>query len=109
MGLPPTKLLLVLTEQLLVQQIVSLEASFPCKALGAVKSVNNLYFFLYALWTKIAVREQHQPVACPCRKHVGGYTAGVCVITNISLKHVSPYVPGSLFALILSSTVNFHD
>ena len=36
MGLPPTKLLLRLTEQLLVQQIVSVEAIFPSKALGDV-------------------------------------------------------------------------
>ena len=36
-GLPPTKLLLRLTEQLLhVQQMVFVEATFPSKALGAV-------------------------------------------------------------------------
>ena len=34
-GLPPIKLLLRLTEQL--QQIVSVEATFPSKALGAVQ------------------------------------------------------------------------
>ena len=37
-GLPPTKLLLRLTEQLLhVQQMVFVEATFPSKALGAVQ------------------------------------------------------------------------
>ena len=36
-GLPPTKLLLRLTEQLLVQHIVSVEATFPSKALGGVQ------------------------------------------------------------------------
>ena len=37
-GLPPTKLLLRLTEQLLhVQQMIFVEATFPSKALGAVQ------------------------------------------------------------------------
>ena len=36
-GLTPTKLLLLLTEQLRVQQIVSVEATFPSKSLGAVQ------------------------------------------------------------------------
>ena len=37
-GLPPTKVLLRLTEQLLhVQQMVFVEATFPSKALGAVQ------------------------------------------------------------------------
>ena len=37
-GLPPTKLLLRLTEQLLhVQQMVCVEATFPSEALGAVQ------------------------------------------------------------------------
>ena len=37
-GLPPTKLLLRLTEQLLhVQQMVFVEATFPSKAFGAVQ------------------------------------------------------------------------
>ena len=37
-GLPPTKLLLRLTEQLLhVQQMAFVEATFPSKALGAVQ------------------------------------------------------------------------
>ena len=37
-GLPPTKLLLRLTEQLLhVQQMVFVEATFPSKALRAVQ------------------------------------------------------------------------
>ena len=37
-GLSPTKLLLRLTEQL--QQIVSVEATFPSKALGAVQTAD---------------------------------------------------------------------
>ena len=35
--LPPPKLLLRLIEQLLVRQIVSVEAAFPSQALGAVQ------------------------------------------------------------------------
>ena len=38
-GLPTTKLLLRLTEQPLVQHIVSAVATFPSKALGAVQAV----------------------------------------------------------------------
>ena len=36
-GLPPTKLLLRLREQLLVQQVISVEAMFPSRALVAVR------------------------------------------------------------------------
>ena len=44
MGLPPTKLLLRLTEQLLhVQQMVFVEATFPSKALGAVQYKHVYY------------------------------------------------------------------
>ena len=45
--LPPTELQLRLTEQLLVERIVSVEVTFPNKALGAVQVQNILRNLLY--------------------------------------------------------------
>ena len=54
-------------------------------------------------------------VASPCRKHVGGYTAGVCVNTNICLTHALQRVARSRIVLslflqpIISYRVRLHD
>ena len=79
MGLPPTKLLLRLTEQLLhVQQMVFVESTFPvkhsvlCKYIHTyiteltvvLKLESTLYFFSCSLW-KRAVREQQKPSLVP--------------------------------------------
>ena len=54
-------------------------------------------------------------IACPCRKHVGGYTAGVCLNTNICLTHAPQRVARSRIVLsiflqpIISYRVRLHD
>ena len=91
-GLPPTKLLLRLTEQLLhVQQMVFVEATFPstvkhsvlCKnkhvyyVTVVLKLESTLYFFFCSLW-KRAVREQQKPSLVPAESMLE-VTPLVCV------------------------------
>ena len=94
-GLPPTKLLLRLTEQLLhVQHIVFVEATFPSTVKHSVlfKNKHVLYyvtncstevgehpilFFFCSLW-KRAVREQQKPSLVPAKSMLE-VTPLVCV------------------------------
>ena len=91
-GLPPTKLLLRLTEQLLhVQQIVFVEATFPstvkhsvlCKYKHVYYYVTNcstevgMILFFCSLW-KRAVREQQKPSLVPAESMLE-VTPLVCV------------------------------
>ena len=126
-GLPPTKLLLRLTEQLLhVQQMVFVEATFPSTVKHSVLCKNKhvyyvtncstevgehpILFFFCSLWKRAA-----KTIACPCRKHVGGYTASVCLNTNICLTHAPQRVARSRIFLslflqpIISYRVRLHD
>ena len=90
-GLPPTKLLLRLTEQLLhVQEMVFVEATFPSKALGTVQDKHIYYvtncstevgehpilFFKCSLWK--TVREQQTPSLVPAESMLE-VTPLVCV------------------------------
>ena len=124
-GLPPTKLLLRLTEQLLhVQQMVFVEATFPSnKAFGAVQvltpytncstEVGKILFFLF--FVEESSERAAKTIACPSRKHVGGYTAGVCLNTNTCLTHDPQRVARSRTVLslflqpIISYRVRLHD
>ena len=130
-GPPPTKLLLRLTEQLLhVQQMVFVEATFR-KALACCASINTYIMYLVTNYCSTEVGEHPilfsvlcgssrkraaKTIARPCRKHVGGYTAGVCVMsTNICLKHAPQRVARSRIVLalflqpIISYRVRLHD
>ena len=128
-GLPPTKLLLRLTEQLLhVQQMVFVEATFPSTVITRgclnkhVYYVTNcctevgehpILFFLF--FVEESSKRAAKTIACPCRKHVGGYTAGVCLNTNICLMHAPQRVARSRIVLsvflqpIISYRVRLHD
>ena len=127
-GLPPTKLLLRLTEQLLhVQQMVFVEATFPSKALGTVQ-VKHIYYvtncstevgehpiLFFLFFVEESSKRAAKTIACPCRKHVRGYTAGVCLNTNICLTHAPQRVARSrivlslFLQLIISYPVRLHD
>ena len=53
-------------------------------------------------------------IACPCRKYVGGYNAGVCVNTNICLTHAPQWVARGrivplFLQLIVLCRVRLHD
>ena len=93
-GLPPTKLLLRLTEQLLyVQHMVFVEATFPSTVKHSVLCKNKyvyyvtncstevgehpILFFLCSLW-KRAVREQQKPSLVPAKSMLE-VTPLVCV------------------------------
>ena len=116
MGLPPTKLLLRLTEQLLhVQQMVFVETTFPSTVKHSVlykyKHVyyvtncstevgeHPILFFLF--FVEESSKRAAKTIACPCRKHVRGYTAGVCLNTNICLTHAPQRVARSRIVLSL--------
>ena len=92
-GLPPTKLLLRLTEQFLhVQQMVFVEATFPSTVKHSVLCKNKHVYYVTNCSTEVgehpilfflffveeSSKRAGKTIACPCRKHVGGYTA-VCV------------------------------
>ena len=113
-GLPPTKLLLRLTEQLIhVQQMVSSRPRSPVKhsVLCKYKHIyyvtncctevgeHPLIFFLF--FVEESSKRAAKTIACPCRKHVRGYTAGVCLNTNICLTHAPQRVARSRIVLSL--------
>ena len=129
-GLPPTKLLLRLTEQLLhVQQMVFVEATFPSTVKHSVLCKNKhvyyvtncstevgehpMFFFLFFMEERS--KRAAKTIACPCRKHVGGYIAGVCLNTNICLTHAPQRVARSRIVLslflqpIILYRVRLHD
>ena len=45
-----------------------------------------ILFFLF-FFVEESSKRAAKTIACPCRKNVGGYTAGVCLNTNICLTH----------------------
>ena len=114
-GLPPTKLLLRLTEQLIhVQQMVFVEAMvYYVTNCSTEVGQHSIIFFLF--FVEESSKRAAKTIACPCRKHVGGYTAGVCVNTNICLTHTSQRVTRSRIVLslflqpIISYRVRLHD
>ena len=120
-GLPPTKLLLRLTEQLLhVQQMVFVEATFPSVRHSVLCKYKHVYYvtncstevgehpiLFFLFFVKESSKRAAKTIACPCRKNVGGYTAGVCVNTNICLTHSPEGCPKSYRSLSISSTNHF--
>ena len=116
-GLSPTKLLrLRLTEQLLhVQQMVFVEAAFPSTVKHSVLCKNKhvyyvtncsaevgehpILFFLF--FVEESSKRAAKTIACPCRKHVGGHTAGVCLNTNTCLTYAPQRVTRSRIVLSL--------
>ena len=73
-----------------------------------------ILFFLFFI-VEESNKGAAQIIACPYRKYVGGYTAGVCVNTNMFLTHVSlsrvpEVVSSSLFLQpIIQYRVRLHD
>ena len=129
-GLLPTKLLLRLTEQLLhVQQMVFVEATFLSTVKHSVLCKNKHVYYVTNCSTEIgehpilfflffveeSSKRAAKTIACPCRKHVGGYTASVCLNTNICLMHAPQRVARSRIVLslflqpIISYRVRLHD
>ena len=72
-----------------------------------------ILFFLF--FVEESSKRAAKPIACPCRKHVGGYTAGVYVNTNLCLTHTPQRVTRSRIVLclflhpIISYRVRLHD
>ena len=70
-----------------------------------------ILFFLF--FVEESSKRAAKTIACPCRKHVGGYTAGVCLNTNIT--HAPQRVARSRIFLslflqpIISYRVRLHD
>ena len=129
-GLPPTKLLLRLIEQLLhVQQMVFVEVTFPSTVKHSVLCKNKHVYYVtncstevgehpilfFLLFVEESSKRAAKTIACPCRKHVGGHTAGVCLNTNICLTHAPQRVARSrivlslFLQLIISYRVRLHD
>ena len=123
-GLPPTKLLL-----LHVQQMVFVEATFPSTVKHSVLFKNKHVYYVTNCSTEVGEhpilfflffveegsKRAAKTIACPCRKHVGGYTAGVCLNTNICLMYAPQRVARSRIVLslflqpIISYRVRLHD
>ena len=66
--------------------MVFVEATFPRKALRAVQSItvvlkleSTLSYTFFLFFVEESSKRAAKTIACPCRKHFGGYTAGVCV------------------------------
>ena len=75
--------------------------------------VGKILFFLF--FVEESSKRAAKTIACPCRKHVGGYTAGVCLNTNICLTHAPQRVARSRIVLslflqpIISYRVRLHE
>ena len=95
MGLPPTKLLLRLTKRLHVwfssRPRSPVKHSVLCKyntyyVTNCSTEVGEHPILFFLFFVEERSKRAAKTVACPCRKHVGGHTAGVCVNTNICLR-----------------------
>ena len=75
--------------------------------------VGKILFLLF--FVEESSKRAAKTIACPCRKHLGGYTADVCLNTNICLTHAPQRVARSCIALslflqpIISYRVRLHD
>ena len=70
-------------------------------------SVLCKYNTCYVTNCSTEVGEQQKPIGCPCRKHVGGHTAGVCEHKHMSNAYPSEGCPKSYRPLSISSTNHF--